>query len=1161
MADDLPSNAQFRLPEDLTSLAQMRDQLSDYLNTLERNTDSVNGWLAKNQNKIIVGHHQLSRAVDGKDEKAALAALQTLGDASGFVLSLQDFSARGAKAFGAKSAFVKAVDNIARGVPAAILEDLPELTMPDPNAPLPQVVAPPAPPQIAPEPEDSKKWWKPASWFQKGGAEEPNTEEESQRRIDEIKRNWKLVRSELISLQSDRHYYIDSFMEWIGETLEPEKGVEDPAAAKLMEKYQNPQYVIDLAVQDYAEVIDVKARQLREKALGYSDAAALIDQQRIAEFVASLPKLFPKPETNEARQQKDLLLQDFGVVSFAELALDRVKSRADQFLLLDAALKFEPEFKLKNNASKLDIFERILKETTAKDPLDVRALKITLKKLRSNGSNDTAELIGLKVPGKSVFERLAERFDANLNKVRAAFDELLDGIDAPPRNVQLQMHSVNQAIRDKDVRSLASALQGIETTGSSQAFKGLWALSYPGRSLLDDITAVAATKKDLALLTDRALSAGLIDEFKINSNAANASAPKVIKFFNEQVMQGQGDFTLTTARRLLGTAFANGGLDLLRKELTKSGGWLEQTVASPLPPDEKSKWVAALLEPFASDIVRSNILAEAAKSAKDPAAAKTLNDMEANLAGSNIRLDDGRIMTNLDRVANIWYAADTGTLRFTVSGVGHVLANDVSAPMAQEILSHIQRKAPGFEAEYDGLYNPKNLDRIVTNPQGTLIYWQNRNTVLNVPDATVAALHKHADFMHVTGTDGNIQSVNLKSIALLQPLSDGTHLLVDKFGDVQILAGKVQLAAKAPLLDLGGTYFNPANAGLLSLNAEKNTIDFRCESNDFENLIESAAPGKGNYFYSVELGSKAEFKKVEDAVAANPALASPGGASKALFFNIERLGYLMHTEERESGFNCRKFGHSKKPGFISADADFAEAIYQGLSANKELFTVGNIITHKSVIDDAYYNSDKQRFYVLVGDTVLQAACDEREAYDALKKLSKEPGFTVVGATTIKNPAPAGVGTVELPADIVNLGRTALQYYSDAQDKTFLVAENERFFNIGLDKHQSRQLFDILEQDGLKAAKAATALNAWTQKLQESAANLPALTLRATPSLTDTSREYLLQQVLGKESETRPMPEPKKDFSIVTAPLRTNDRFDYPPRAQKKAAAVTKQPRP
>ena len=69
MADDLPSNAQakqaatFKLPEDLNTLSQMRDQLSDYLNTLERNTDSVNAWLSKNQNDIIVGLHRLNRAL------------------------------------------------------------------------------------------------------------------------------------------------------------------------------------------------------------------------------------------------------------------------------------------------------------------------------------------------------------------------------------------------------------------------------------------------------------------------------------------------------------------------------------------------------------------------------------------------------------------------------------------------------------------------------------------------------------------------------------------------------------------------------------------------------------------------------------------------------------------------------------------------------------------------------------------------------------------------------------------------------------------------------------------------------------------------------------------------------------------------------------------
>src|SRR5262245_4003689 len=123
MADDLPSRPQFTLPEDLDSLAKMRDQLGDYLNTLERNTDTVNAWLAKHQNGIIVGLHQLNRGISRRNEQEALTALQKLGETAGFVIAIQDFPALAEGAFGRDSKLVAEIAKLQPGIPKAILED------------------------------------------------------------------------------------------------------------------------------------------------------------------------------------------------------------------------------------------------------------------------------------------------------------------------------------------------------------------------------------------------------------------------------------------------------------------------------------------------------------------------------------------------------------------------------------------------------------------------------------------------------------------------------------------------------------------------------------------------------------------------------------------------------------------------------------------------------------------------------------------------------------------------------------------------------------------------------------------------------------------------------------------------------------------------------
>lgn len=1148
MADSTPSNADFKLPEDLETLSQMRDQLSDYLNTLERNTDSVNAWLHKHQNSVIVGHHQLNRSVSLKNEKDALQALKDLGETAGFVLSMQDFKGQAEAAFGADSAVVKEIAKHTLGVPKAILEDLPEIKLPDQNAPATYVPPLPQPELPEAEPEKKRSMWNPATWFGKAEREEEearkNAEAEAQRKIDEIKRHWRLVRSELIGLQSDRHYYVDSFMDWVGETLAPQKA-DEAEARKLMEKYQNPQFVIDLAVRDYAEVMEVKVGMVKERALLYSKTAALIDEQRIGEFAALLPTLFPKSETSESKQLKELLLQDYKVVSFAEMALDRVTKRDDQLLLLKTALAYEPEFKLAGAAAKTQVFERVLKEATAaQDPLDASALSLTLKKL-GIGNDNGAAIIDLKNSNKTVFERLATRFNASLTKMQEAVGHVLSGLGSPAGPSEKQLAGFVAAVRAQDPIKLGTVLSSLDGGAGALSFKGLWNLTYPGTSLIGEISKAAKTTADLSALTDLALRGGLADEFKVGTNAVQGDAKNVLKFINEKIMPEHEDFNLAVLRRLIGVSFANAGLDQLRKELTRPGGWLEQVAASPLNAEGKLNWTAAFLEPWPSNIVKSNILAEAAQGAKNPDAKKALLSLESNLAGDNVRLDDGRILTNLDRIANIWYDGDTKVMRLTVNGTGHTMLDDVSPQMAKEVLTHIQRKAPFLQSEYDGLYNPVNLDRIVTTPQKTAIYWGNHTGMLNVPDETIATLHKHPDFLHVTNGGGQTHSINLKTIALLQPLSDGTHLLVDKYGAVQVLEGNVSLAAKDSLLDLSGTYFNPRNASILSLDADKKTVGFRAESKDFEDLLESVSAGQ--YFYNLELNA-ADFARAQTAVAAAPAIVSPNkGDLKNLHFNFETLGYMIYTDEREAGFSIRKNGPAKTPGFIATQEEaLAKNIYAGLSSNPDLVTVGNVVTHKSLIDDAYYNADKQRFYMVLNNDILPTPAEDDAAYKALQKLAKEDGFMVVGASTVPNPS--GRGTVEVPADIINLNRTVMQFYSEAQDKTFLVADNERFFYIGYDKQQAASLFDMLENQGLQDARAATPKSlAWTQKLGETAEALPTVMLRVTPSLTDLSREHLLQQAVGQPGENRAMPEPKKDFSIAAAPYKSNAVLEYPVR--------------
>ncbi len=1154
MAEASPSKAEFKLPKDPNTLAKMRDQLSDYLGTLERNTDAINLWLASNQATLITGHHQLVREVKyNKDETAALKILNGFGDAAGFVAAMQDFARLGETSFGANSKFVAEINKLTLGVPGKILEDLPEMKLPEADDDKPLVVAPPPKP-VAPPPEpEKKKWWKPGSWFTKAedgekGPSQAEIDAEIQRREDELRRHWRLVRGELIALQSDRHYYVDSFMDWVGETLAPEDGKpkSDAEMAKLMEKYQNPQVVIDLARKDYSDVVDVKAQALRDRAVTYSATASLLDEQRIDAFTNYMSTLFPKVETNETKQMKEFLLKDFGAASFAELALNHVKDRRKQLDMLEMALKFEPEFKLSGALTKRDVFQRVLRETTAaKDPLDPRALEITLKKLRSQpGKEDLSDLIDLKSQQKTVFEELATRFKGGVDKMRDALGRVLEGLNSHPSQQPDNLANVVKAARDKDGMAMGVALTAISSGNNAQSFMALWHLAYPGKSLLDEIASTAKNGRELAVLTDTALNAGLLNELRVNSNAATGNAQNFFAFFNKHVMANPGDFPLQSARKLVAHSFVNGGLADLRLEITKPGGWLEKINTSPLPEDARLNWTAALLEPWESNIVKSNILFEASNKALDKGAKSALAAIENNYAGPFVRLTADKLLTNLDRVSNIWYNAETKALRYTVSGTGHTLMESVTPEMAKEVLSHIKRKG-GFMDEFDGLFRPEKLDVVLTTPHRSKVAWEGRTGDLNVTDDTFKELHKRDDFLHATDSRGNTLSVNLRSVTLLQPLSDGTHLLVDRYGEVRVVDGLKPVKPWPGLIDLGGTLFNPSNASIISLNHDKAQLEFRCESNDFDELLKNVAPGQ--YFYSVDLASKADVKLIEKEIAKDGAIrAADQGSLKNMHFNMGTLGYLSYVEGRETGFNCRKNSPARKHGFISADEDLSKGIYDGLSKNPDLVCVANVITHKSCIDDAYFNADKGEFFFVIGGDILKVEAEAKEAYAALKKLSREEGFTVVGANV--------VGREEVPADVVNLGHATSLQYSEVQERTNIIAAHEKF-HISLDRAQSRELLTLLEDDALKAARAATVKEAWTQNLKDTLGALPDVQVKVPQAITDLSRPYLLDQLTGKPGENRAMPQPQKDFAIAAKPLSSGDTFTYPVREAKTQANV------
>lgn len=1173
MADQPPSTTPFQLPDDVHVLAHLRDQLGDYLSTLERNTDSIRDWLSEQQNNIIVGHHRLVRAIEmDRDEKKALDVLKKLGDTAGFILNLQDFGALARARFGDNSALEKALAAVPRGVPADILEDLPAVRVPKANDTV-EAIGLQTRIEIPPLPDDGQKkgFWSSLGGMFKG----QDPEEEARRKEEAVKRHWRQLRGELISLQSDRHYYIDSFMDWVGENLEP-ADIDAPTAS-LMQQYESPQYVINLAQRDYDEVNTERTRRLNAQALEYSSLAHKLDTQDIKGFIAQMPALFPRHETPESKRSKELLLTDFGVASFAELALTHVKKDADRIALLSAALSYEPNFKIAGLQSGAQIFERVLGEVLKPEPLNPEALEITLKKLR--GREDGTNLLPLANTTQTPFYRIAARFDGDHVRIGQTSEKILTGLGMQDAVVSKHVAAFAAAADNGDAQAMLNTLRDISARRTGHAFMALWALTYPQESIMDKLPASGAAPKMLSLLTSAAIEAGVHDEWNVGGSAVKSNAPArseygaAIRFIDEHIMpslSGPEQFDVQTARLVLATAFLNGGLDALRPQLTAPGGWLEQIAASDsLKDKDKLAWLAALVEPYNSDIVRANILHAAADQAEDKQAARLLSAIESIFVSDNVRLDSERMLTNLGRIANIWYNPEPKTLRFTISGVGQLLQENVSQHMADETLALLQRKG-GFEAEYDGLINAANIDRIVTTQSGTKIAWHRHTADFNGTEAQAAALHRRADFMHEDDPKtGETFSINQKSILLLQPLEDGTHLLVDRYGAAHVLEGNIRLEAQPPLLNLGGVWFNPHAASIISLSSDKKSLEFRAESREFDDFLEVAAgedehgnPQEAKYLYSVPLPGSNAGKAVADVIANDTGFAAPVGGADTLVLNLRALGYLKYEDDDvkgDAGFYCHKYGPTRKPGFVHPeDAEFAEALYKGLKTAPDVINVGKHFAHKSMIEDAYFNAENNTFYMVIGQEVHSTPAKPEEAYAALKKLSGEKGFEVVGTNLVDNPVKGGIGQEEVPADVINLSRASLIAYSAAQDHTYIHTDQDKY-HINLNRSWAQDLFKRLEKEG----RAPALKNA--QKIQGAADFESILSLSssfdvvAKPALGSDAPAYLLAQAMGEGKEVRRIGTIDKDFSVASAAVNSGQKIKYPRQRQPQAAANTEMP--
>ncbi len=1087
-------------PQNLQALIALRDRVEDYLSTTERNTAAVKSWFSANKDRIILFHHRLNRALENKNDAKATALLAEMNDSgiAGFVLSLQDFSKKAKASLGADSAFLKAAAAIPPGLPAKLQEPVPDLPAFDAD-----ILVRLEKDRQQLKAEDARKQpLSVSSWFHK---EEKRLEEQAR----EARRQSHTVKDEILGLQDDRHYYIDSLMDWVVDTLAPDPAEKGGVAASddaKMLQYQDLSYIINTATADHREAVENGAAVLRDAAREYSALAETIDQQDTQAILKKIATAYPAAATEDSALFQKILLEDFQSVSLPEIIMKHIHDRDSQAVLLDWVFKTpgSGQITFADAPSAKQVVEKFVNLTLDKnDPLDPRILQQIIT-LAREGNKITAESIAFD--NRNIFQAAATRFAGKPAAQKNVLSAVLTGMGSKITGSDDAYVAFSESLRRKDTAALLNTLKEIEQRHLTLPFSALWYLCRPGTSLVDSLCAATPDPVLKATLLEQGLKAGLLGELWVENSGTtgSAAAAKFKELVEKDIFPALETIPVNTVRLLISHSFPSGSLFTLRGLLTQPPArWLEKIAASAVDDDKKTEWIAALLEPFKSDIVRANILAEARSGCMVQKNANILSAMEKNLVGENIRLTEDKILCNLQRIANIWYNADSKMLRYTVQGQSHTLLESLSPAMAKEILTLIQRRGD-FMTERDGLFKPENIDAIHYSPQGTTVSWYHVTGSLNADNAAMVQLKKRTDFIHATDADtGLAGSYNIASICLLQEMDDGTTLMIDKYGTAHMLEGKVVPKEGGPLVNIGAAYFNPDNASILRLNPKDKTFEFRIESPDFEKLLD---PQEEQYFYSIALPSAAAFAALKKSINGSADIHAPNDTDLAnLYLNMKALEYLAY-DEKASGFYCKKYSATRKPGFIHVEPDMAAAILEGIGHKRGMIRVGDLLAHKDSIDDAYYSSGQHKLQLVTGSEIQEIPADTTEGWGMLLLLAKDKKFVTVSRENYT------VNDNDMPTDVVQIGRATLLSLNASKDKMNIITEHMPF-PVGLGSKEALAFLDALEEKGLAATRVATPALAWTKNLGAALSALPETTVNTSLLPATSAPAALLKQAL------------------------------------------------
>lgn len=375
MADSADIQTDIQAGEQPLGAAALRDahgRLTAYFDALDERDRQIAAWIKPFEYLVAQGYHWIDFALEQKSQDVAVDMVKALGDAAGLVIFLGDFAKRAEEVFGPRSRLVDEIKMRRTALPDLLLHEIPLPAVPDVTFALPASSAPPPPPAPPVTVQKDKKWWNPGNWF--GGSEAEAAPDAAAIAASEAEKEQRAARAAFGVLQGERFYYVDSFMDWVGDTLTGEGGGFNGNAAAHT---ANPLRIAERARDEQRRNTARALGQLENRVREYHAVARLFDMQDIPAFAVELRKLFKAGNDEDAQRLRNWLLSSYGVASFTELATERVRDPDHAVLLTRIALELEPALAFSYARNMRDIKVRLIKRREDKEfPLPWEARRL-----------------------------------------------------------------------------------------------------------------------------------------------------------------------------------------------------------------------------------------------------------------------------------------------------------------------------------------------------------------------------------------------------------------------------------------------------------------------------------------------------------------------------------------------------------------------------------------------------------------------------------------------------------------------------------------------------------------------------------------------------------------------------------------------------------------